>query len=114
MADQRVLHDYFDPTLVRSEQEALAHRRSVTAAHPGLPQRAGKALKRFQMVKARQLEYVPPVHVSAARARQRGHAITVRAVLKPHPDMRALARAMLSLTPEQIDKLRAGRSARDD
>ena len=113
-ADQRVLHDYFDPTITLSEEETLAHRRTVTAADPSLPQRAGRALHRFRRVMAGELALVPMVYVSPAHGRTKAHSISVRSVLRPTPDYERLARALLSLTPEEIKKLNEGETIRAD
>jgi hypothetical protein len=54
------------------------------------------------------------VSTSHGSARTKPHNIIVRAGLKEQPDYRAFAKALLSLTPEQLAKLQRGESARND
>lgn len=96
-ADQRALHDFFDPSLERSPDQALTYRRGITARDPSLPQRAGRALRRFERVAIGELECVPPLYVAAPRGRQKRHAISVRSVIEPHPDAHRFARLLLDV-----------------
>jgi len=50
--------------------------------------------------------------VPRQRGKRRVHAISVREVLMPQPDVAKFVRALLSLTPEQLAKLSGSQSAR--
>ncbi len=100
-ADQRLLHDYFEPSIPLSPDQALAHRRQVTTTNPSLPQRAGRALRRFQQVVQLESIWVPQPVISPKQGRQAQHAISARSVLQPHPDLAKLARALLQLAAKQ-------------
>jgi hypothetical protein len=112
--DQTELHLFFCPSKDWSDDKLIEHRQIMSKADPSLPQRAGRALKRFELVRAGELAYLPPVHVTPAKGRQRGHNISVRVVMRPEPDLQRLARALLQLTPEQIAKLKRGEGLRED
>jgi len=102
--DQRLLHDYFEPSIPLSPEQALAHRWQVTVAQPSLPQRAGRALKRFRRVVQGELSWVPEPVVSPRRGRQAQHAISVRSVLQPHPDPAKLARIVISVAATEAKR----------
>lgn len=114
-ADQRLLLDYFAPSEDCSAEKLVIHRHDIAGRRPGLPSQAGRALRRFDRVLAGELEMVrtvAPSPPSPGRGRGRPRAISVRAVVKPHPDMRTLARALLALSPEEIEQLHRGESLR--
>lgn len=91
--DQHLLHAYFAFTKQLNEKEALTHRKTATTADPSLPQRAGKAMKRLRI--AQSIEWAPIRPISIRRGSSR--LLSVRAVLRPEPDLDAIAGTVLSL-----------------
>lgn len=92
--DQRYLHDYFQFTEHLDEQELLRHRGAVSQRQPSLPQCAGRALAKFSRARATS----PPSHVIAGRSRGE---VRIRLVLRPQPDLRLLARALIQFDQQQ-------------
>jgi hypothetical protein len=91
------VHRFFAPAKQFTDEEALAHRRAVTAKDPSLPHRVGKILRK-QPVKASVAEQQvarevgagagAPVAVGSAGREQQ---LIVRGVLRPEIDLRKLA-----------------------
>lgn len=94
---QQVLHAYFDPTVARSDVEAIAYRKRVTEASPSLPQRAGRVLKYARRVAAGEIYYDPLPSEIAGHGRQPARWISVQPLVRPHPDLDAYTRAILEL-----------------
>ncbi|MDG4668615.1 hypothetical protein [Mycobacterium sp. 236(2023)] len=116
--EQRELHDYYVPTQRFSDEELLEYRQKITALHPSLPQRAGRALKKLRAahaayeasVKARVAE---PIVVGKGKKKRlsKDRVITVKSLVHPQPDIDRLAKAVLALAKELADADRANRSA---
>lgn len=106
ISDQRVIHDFYLPGGDASDGELLEHRRIVTAEQPSLPNRAGKALRRLDPA------LKPSTPSPSSRRRNRvavgalGRDISVRAVLRPEPDIVRLASAFMSVAT-QIEEAEA-------
>ena len=88
--DQRYIHDYFRPSESLTDEQRIAHRLAVTKLHPSLPALAGRALKKP--------EYQPvPLIYGRGKGGKQLHALTVRSVIRPQPDVKKFAQAILSL-----------------
>jgi hypothetical protein len=116
--DQLLIHQFFVPLQALTRTELLLHRKTVSAEQPSLPQRAGRALAKFEAqidaAVTRDHAAIRPTETSVRHRRTRVDNASVRVVLKVPPDLHALARALLRLTPEQIAKLKRGESLRED
>ena len=95
------LHLCFCPSKDWSDEKLLGHRRVMSKADPSLPQRAGRVVKRFERAQAGEVVYVPPVYEAPVRSRERSHAISVRGVRTPEPDLPRLVRAIIRMADEQ-------------
>jgi hypothetical protein len=85
-----------------TDEEAIAHRQSLTKQYPSLPNRAGKLYAQVdlyarakQKTMAKQL--AQPVKVKAERIPKSQRRIRVRALAHPEPNVRLLARALMSV-----------------
>jgi hypothetical protein len=94
--DQRYIHDYFRPSEDLTDEQRIAHRVAITNQHPSLPALAGRALKRHSYLP------VPLIYVGGKGGKQL-HALTVRSVIRPQPDTKKFAQAILALA-EQMAK----------
>lgn len=94
------MHRFYQPASDMTATELIAHRRSVTAADPSLPHRAGRA-------------YAKLSRGEWSRATTRttnGRTISVRSVVRPKPDLRLLAKVYIRMAREDM-KEREDRSA---
>lgn len=95
--DQWRLHRFYQPDKDMSPDALLAHRQTVTEAEPSLPQQAGPALN---LLYERASSPVVNRNRHARHVSQRSqgtHHITVRAVVRPEPDVKRLVSAVLDL-----------------
>lgn len=102
-ADQRYLHAYFQPDKDWTASELIAFRRQVTWEHVGLPQSAGRAVSKLQRAVSGEEVHTPAMLMIEGRHR-RAHAITVRGVARPEPDLQRLARALLQYAKDQQER----------
>ena len=97
--EQRLLHDYFAPSLDFSTSDLRTYRREVTKYQPSLPHQASKTFHKFRGLKAQSAK-VPAV--------ARGGHLRVRTKLRPEPDARRVALVLRELArkrnPESRDK----------
>ena len=99
-ADQQRLHAYFRLTEELTDTESLKHRTDLTRGHPSLPHGAGRALR--HLANPRQsLRRRPARAVAPSRRGSREHNITVRAIVRPQPDVKRLAQALLALARQE-------------
>jgi hypothetical protein len=89
---QRDIHDYYRPSDELAEAELVEHRKQITPERPTLPARASKA---FKALVAPDRQPGGIVHTISAK-----RAIRVRAVIQPHPNIKQLARALVSLAED--------------
>ncbi|MFG6279580.1 hypothetical protein [Microbacterium sp. 5K110] len=107
LEDQCTLHEYFEPTMDLTDDQAIAYRQAVTAEWPNLPQRAGKAYAQFTRVIA-QLEAEPPRLKTSPKSKHRRtpYIVRVEALARPDVDFDKLARALLAFAKEKVDRER--------
>jgi hypothetical protein len=98
------LHDFFVPARDLGPLELVAHRVRISAERPSLPHRAGRALKQFDcyvaalaMIRSRQGAAVVAGGAAGKRRKVRFGDIKVYGVVRPEIDIRAFARALISL-----------------
>jgi hypothetical protein len=103
---QQALHAYYQPTKDWTNEEALAHRQAVTKRRPSLPAQTGKYFNQLcdwmddaaeQAAKQPATSPVPQVRVPAGK---RG-PLRVRSLMKPEPDARLVAFALIDFVKEQ-------------
>lgn len=106
-AEQRAIHDYYCPTEALSDGYALQYRHEAGWRHSPLPHLAGRAYAKLVGIRAGTVPVPAPQtrYVVAGRGDTRGRAITVRAVLRPQPDIQGIVRALMSLKPEDLDAM---------
>ena len=90
------LHDFYRPSEELTAEALIEHRRRVSRERPSLAALANKAYKIL-------VDPNPPTAVSVTPAAAVGskRAIRVRAIVRPTPDLRKLARALIELAEEQ-------------
>ncbi|MDB5176577.1 MAG: hypothetical protein JWN75_245 [Candidatus Saccharibacteria bacterium] len=86
--EQWDLHNFYLVAQEMTDAELRLHRQVVKQVDPSLPQRAGRAFAALERGDWKRIDYaVTP----------KGRAITIRAVVKPKPDPKIYARAILGL-----------------
>lgn len=106
---QHDLHDFYAPSELLTDAEALAHRAAMTNAFPSLPQKAGRA---FGALSAH-LEGRPSLMVERYEAsttmthrvgnNQKARVLRLTVVIRPAPDVHYLAKALLRLALDGWD-----------
>jgi hypothetical protein len=94
------VHDYYKPSHELSEAELLVHRQQISYERPGLPARASRAFK-VLIDPSRTTSTAGSVQESTS-----GRRLTVRAVVRPEPNIEQLARALLNLAEQIADQER--------
>jgi hypothetical protein len=99
--EQWQLHDYFQPSKYLADTELLEHRKKISKERPSLPHQAGRALAKLERHAARlAVQHAKPAALSQPVQHQRrgkDRVITVRSVVRPEPDLKLLARAIVML-----------------
>ncbi len=105
--EQWQLHGYFRPSEELSDADLLAHRIAISKEQPSLPQRAGKAYRKLELVRA-SLARARNVAVTPSQPTQRTSRkvrhITVRAVVNPKPDLHKLAKALMAMAMDMAKR----------
>lgn len=86
--EQWDLHNFYLVTQDVTDSELRLHRQVVKQVDPSLPQRAGRAYAKLKQGNWKQVDYA---------VTSKGHAIVVRSVVKPKPDLYKLSRAVIAL-----------------
>lgn len=99
---QGALHEFFRPAELLTDQEAITHRQQCSQVQPSLPAVAGRAYQ--VLVTAQQAWRQAPAPVALGR---RNHRLTVdqlhvRAIRRPQPDFKRLARAIYLIAEEEV------------
>jgi hypothetical protein len=89
--EQWDLHRFYAISEDMTDAELRLHRRLVKQVDPSLPQRAGRAYAKLQRG-----DWSQAVTVSMTK----GRTLTVRSIVKPKPDPRQYARALIQLSME--------------
>jgi hypothetical protein len=97
--EQWNLHEFFQPCKQLSDDELTVHREAVTRRFPSLPQRAGRALKKFEkateVASLRQVQSFNVQMKAGEYKRPASHGpITVRSLAQPEVDTTELARLL--------------------
>lgn len=90
--EQWDLHNFYLVTQEMTDAELRVHRRLIKQVDPSLPQRAGRAYAKLQRG-----DWSQPVTVSVTK----GRTLTVRSVVKPKPDPKLYAWALIQLAMER-------------
>ena len=103
--DQCTLHEYYEPSMDLTDDQAITYRQAVTAKWPSLPHRAGKAYAEFTKVIAR-LEAAPPQQKRppGRRRTNKSYAIRTEGLVRPDVDFDKLARVLLDIARDQAEK----------
>ncbi|KQR23386.1 hypothetical protein [Microbacterium sp. Leaf151] len=107
--DQCALHEYYEPSMDLTDDQAIAYREAVTAKWPSLPQRAGKAYVEFTKVIV-QLEASPPPRPMTPLKRKHSrtpYVIRTEALVRSDIDFDKLSRVLLAVARDQADKKNA-------
>lgn len=100
-AQQRVLHDYYQPTRFLTPEELHEHWTEISKTQPSLPNRAGKSY--HQLRRQLQAPSRPRPHVSKTTTQKSGKRRTIhrRAVARPEVDEEKLVQALMMLYYEE-------------
>lgn len=90
--DQIALHMYCLLSLEKSKAELLEHRRNVEIGDSSLPQRAGRAYARLARGDAWR-----------GSARQTASGISMRAIARPDPDLRKIAKVSWQMALRDVE-----------
>jgi len=105
---QLALHAYYQPSKDWTTDEALAHRQAITKRRPSLPAQTGKYFNQLcgwvdevaELAVKEQANSTPPAPRVRVPAGKRG-PLRVRSLMKPEPDARRVAFALLGFMKEQ-------------
>ncbi|KIC60026.1 hypothetical protein [Microbacterium hominis] len=102
LEDQCTLHEYFEPTMDLTDDQAIAYRQTVTAKWPNLPQ--GAAYAQFTRVITR-LEAEPPRLKTSPKSKHKRtpYIVRVEALARPDVNFDKLARALLASAKHKVD-----------
>jgi hypothetical protein len=98
--EQRHLHEYYLPSKRVTDEQLLEHRTLITKSQPSLPQKAGKAYSLLMNGDV----YRPTGGAVVTRGKLKGHRITVRPLIRPEPDLRKLAKALLEIAKDKRER----------
>ena len=109
-SQQRDIHDYYLGARHCTEAELLEHRQQVTKKDPSLPHRASRAFLAMLRPSA-----TPPA--PTGKLTHRGTRLSVRPLVRPDPDLDAIAKVVLdvvrNMSPEERAKLAAASRQRE-
>lgn len=106
--NQSTLHEYYEPSMDLTEDQAIAYRQAVTAKWPSLPHRADRAYAEYNKVIA-QLEAAPPQprRTPGRRRTNKSYVIRTEALVRPDVDFDKLARVLLAIARDEAEKKKA-------
>jgi hypothetical protein len=97
--EQSQLHTFFAPAIDLADRQLVAYLRAITARHPSLPQKAGRALAKLR----RALDMQQPHSAPAIRTPlTRVSDVGVRGVVRSKPDIEKLVIALRMLAEHQV------------
>ncbi|SIS15102.1 hypothetical protein [Microbacterium sp. RURRCA19A] len=103
--DQCTLHEYYEPSMDFTDDQAIAYRQAVTAKWPSLPHRAGKAYAEFTKIIARLEATPPPPKKTPGRRRtNKSYVIRTEGLVRPDVDFDKLARVLLAIARDKDEK----------
>lgn len=103
--DQCTLHEYYQPSMDLTDDQAIGYRQAVTEKWPSLPQRAGKAYAEFTKAIAQLEATPPPPKRPAGRKRtNKSYVIRTEGLVRPDVDFDKLARVLLDIARDQAEK----------
>ena len=91
--DQVALHKFYLLTLDKTDDELLEHRRNFKQLDPSLANKAGKVYAKLMRGEAAPIKHLAKL--------PHGRYVYVRSVMKPEPDVKLLAKALIMLTEEK-------------
>jgi hypothetical protein len=94
-SDQLDLHKYFQFASSKTEAELIEHRRNVHALDPSLPHCAGRACAKLLRGEQAPVPYTDMPD---------GRKIAVRVVMRPEPDLKLLAKALVLIAEREVKK----------
>lgn len=96
-------------------------RQKITALHPSLPQRAGRALKKRELAYAAEIAltreraaHPAPVEPVKKKRQSKDQVIRVTSLVHPEPDIQKLVKALIALAKEQEAAKRKKNTHTDD
>jgi hypothetical protein len=96
--DQWVIHSYFQPSKHLSPQQQFAHRKIVNLQRLSLPARAGKIYAQICIQYERRL--AAESQANPAPARKGTRLVRARGVVRPAPDAKLIAQAIVNLAEQ--------------
>ncbi|WP_298864178.1 hypothetical protein [uncultured Microbacterium sp.] len=103
---QHDLHDFYAPTESFTDVDALEHRFAMTKAFPSLPQKAGRALEALllgQELREQRLAAARKIASQPSPRTAKSRGVRIAAVVRPKPDLRLLAKAIVELSISDTD-----------
>lgn len=90
-ADQRALHEYFQPAIELTDLALLAHRRQISREQPSLPQRAGRAHSHLASA-----IWQTPVSITIDGPGRRQRTLSARGLVRPEIDVQCIASSVIA------------------
>lgn len=110
--EQWALHGYYRFAEALSPKQLHEHWTEQRTKSSSLAQRAGRAYAAFELVLANKPVLVKDMAQPVARKRKRDVKYKVRSLVRPEPDMRKLAKALLSVVQQEVAVLAKGDGGR--
>jgi hypothetical protein len=98
--EQWDLHAYYVPSKDLSDEALLEHRGRITQQRRSLPAKAGKAFEALASGKVHAVVSGPVI----TKGKLAGHHLSVRAIVRPEPDLRKFAQALLGVAEDMARK----------
>jgi len=96
--EQWDLHHFFIPAEQRTDAELIEHRAQIAAVDQSLPQRAGRAYRRFEV--EQQIPRVPALqHTPHTKS---DYAVVVRGLVWVQPNIELVARVLMEVTQKAM------------
>lgn len=105
-SEQWDIHAFFQPYVEWRDEELVEYRKRISKERPSLPQRAGRALRRFdwavsELARLRALE---AGLTAEERKKHKAKSIHVYPLMRPEPDFQKIARALIRLAEEKVKR----------
>jgi hypothetical protein len=95
--DQLNIHGFYAPYLKLTDEQAIHHRRQVTADYSSLPHRASKTFKKVAAL-------IRPdgtrAYMRRSSSKSKERRVYISALARPEPDIDKLARVLLEVARE--------------
>ena len=101
--EQWNLHAFFKPNKTMTDVELVTHRRTISQQSPALPQRAGRALRKFEgAIEAIGRWRAQSSSTANHKRPSMNNPIKVWPLVQPEIDAKKIARALIALAKREV------------